>query len=77
MPKQNERKKTINKVSNTLQIKHEPNFFFLKKLPFSPTKLSIIKTMKLKKKKTKSMQLNLSLYILSAWPNNLRPDFSL
>jgi hypothetical protein len=31
MPKQNERKKTINKVSNTLQIKHEPNFFFLKK----------------------------------------------
>jgi hypothetical protein len=52
MPKQNERKKTINKVSNTLQIKHEPNFFFLKKkLPFSPTKLSIIKTMKLKKKK--------------------------
>lgn len=52
-------------------------FFLKKKLPFSPTKLSIIKTMKFKKKKTKSMQLNMSLYILSAWPNNLRPDFSL
>ena len=29
MPKQNEKIKKINKLSNTLQIKHEP--FFLKK----------------------------------------------